>query len=70
MSEQVKISNPIKIQDDSDSRVAFDLMQFVANAEREKDMMGESNPRDYYLTLYQQCLRVVKGKSPFAQTDQ
>jgi hypothetical protein len=40
-------------------QVAFDLM--CAIAEEDGKQFGKPDPRTYYFTLYQQCLKVVSG---------
>jgi hypothetical protein len=44
---------------DSKERVALDLTFRIAHTEPDRKV--EPDPRRYYLTLYQQCLRVVNG---------
>lgn len=55
------MSDGVKNTDNSKERVAFDLMARIAEAER---VLGineakKSNPREYYLKLYNQCHQVV-----------
>lgn len=64
MSNDLKVSGPIEIQDNSAERVAFDLMSRIAYAE-DGNQKQESSPRDYYLELYHQCLKTVKGNTSF-----
>ena len=47
------------LQVDSKYQVAFDLM--CAIAEEDGKQFGKPDPRTYYFTLYQQCLKVVSG---------
>lgn len=56
MSESVKVSNPISIKDDSPYRVAYDLMSDITHGE---SLDVKQNYREYLLTLYSQCLKVV-----------
>jgi hypothetical protein len=42
---------------DSRYRVAFDLMQTIANSE--SDRQKKPDPRTYYLTLYYQCVKAT-----------
>lgn len=51
MSEQ-------SVREDSRYRVAFDLMQTIANSES-KDKVGKPDPRTYYLKLYYQCMQAT-----------
>ena len=64
MSNDLKVSGPIEVKDNSAERVAFDLMARIAFAEdgSQKEL---SNPRDYYLELYYQCLKTVKGRDSY-----
>lgn len=59
-------------KDNTECRVAFDLMMIIAESEYPRNNFSEkpNDPRDYYFTLYHQCLNVAQGKSPFAQDDQ
>lgn len=57
-------------KDNTECRVAFDLMMLISSKEYPSDNDKPNDPRDYYLTLYRQCLNVAQGKSPFAQDDQ
>lgn len=61
MSDNITVSRPIEIKDNSVERVAFDLMTRIAEAEKilGKDEGKKSNPREYYLKLYNQCHKVV-----------
>lgn len=53
MVDTVKVSN---IPDSgSGQRVAFDLMERIANAEYRESNMPPENPRQYYLALYAEC---------------
>lgn len=62
MSEKMEIKNPIEIKDNSVERVAFDLMEKIAQAEHAKqDNFREPNSREYYLKLYKQCHKIVSG---------
>ena len=61
MSDSITLSRPIEIKDKSVERVAFDLMEKISNAEKihKKDSEKQTNPREYYLKLYNQCLKVT-----------
>ncbi len=48
---------------DSKERVAFDLMREIFSYESESERV-QPDPRTYFLTLYQQCLKIVRGQSP------
>jgi hypothetical protein len=45
---------------DSKHRVAFDLMSLIAQRESEDERL-KNEPRNYYLTLFHQCYKVVNG---------
>ena len=43
--------------------VAWELMSKIAEAEHAKHIKEKTEtPREYYLTLYSQCLKVVSGE--------
>lgn len=43
--------------------IALDLMTKIAEAEHAKKIKEKTDtPREYYLTLYSQCLKVVSGE--------
>lgn len=65
MSQTTKIENPITIKDNTDARVAFDLMTCITQSE---DSLG-NDPRAYYLTLYRQCLKAVVRKGDFSDIE-
>lgn len=67
MSNDLKVSGPIEVKDNSAERVAFDLMSVIAHKENpvrgdQCRAMKDSN-RLYYLNLYKECLNVVQGYS-------
>lgn len=55
------------IASDSPERIAVDLMMTISQAEKEATEKGNylgmpyQPYRDYYLSLYQECLNKVKG---------
>ncbi|MBF7691121.1 hypothetical protein [Acinetobacter pollinis] len=65
MSDKTEIANPIKIQDNSVERIAFELMEKIANSESSyyEDGVGKPNSREYYLKLYNQCHKVVYSRA-------
>lgn len=63
MSDSLKISGPITVKSDDKHRVAFDLMREIASFETGISNR-EKNPREYYLELYNECLKVVSGYKP------
>ena len=54
-----KIAGPVRIHSDSKERVAFELMERVANFE-------ETKPKDkkYWLGLYREALHAVQDLAP------
>lgn len=61
MSDSITVSRPIEIKDKSVERVAYDLMEKIAYSEskRENGEFLKPNSREYYLKLYNQCLKVT-----------
>lgn len=63
MSNDLKVSGPIEVKDNSAERVAYDLMSLIANNENSRTATcaaKEASKRLYYLTLYKECLSAVK----------
>jgi hypothetical protein len=56
-NQDVKVTNFPK--EESRHRVAFDLMNQIASYED----VPQDKAREYYLTLYRQCLGIVLGRS-------
>lgn len=65
MSDRTEITNAIKIQDNSVERIAFDLMERIANSESHYNESNcrKPNSREYYLKLYNQCHKVVYSRN-------
>ena len=63
MSDDITVSRPVEIKEKSVERVAFDLMEKISMAEKtySQDSEKKTNPREYYLKLYNQCLKVTSG---------
>jgi len=59
MADDVKINGPVEIQSDSKERVAFDLMNKIADY----DDTGNQNNKKYWLGLYLQCLKATNGST-------
>ena len=57
MADNITLSKPVEIKDNSVERVAFDLMEKIAYAESRKEAEDflKPNSREYYLKLYNQC---------------
>ena len=58
-TEDIRVTHPIEVKSDATARVAFDLMDHISR--REKPDEAQSKSRDYWLTLYVQCLRASQG---------
>jgi hypothetical protein len=52
-TQSFNLTTPLKF--DSRERVAYDLMQIIAHFEATP---SEADAREYYLTLYRQCLAI------------
>jgi len=59
MSDQTRITNPVEIKDNSCERVAFELMELIANEEYDRGTIRDTAPREYFLKLYAQCVGTV-----------
>lgn len=61
MADNISVSGPISIKDNSVERVALELMEKIASAERGSgdENYRKPNSREYYLKLYNQCHQVV-----------
>lgn len=64
MNQSIKLDSPITIKDNTDARVAFELMEKIEMAENDKEQ-----DREYYLTLYRQCLKAVVRKGDFSDIE-
>ena len=68
MTDKTQITNPIEIKDNSKERVAFDLMEKIANYERGsganlvQEVVTKQRSREYWLRLYNQCYKVIDYK--------
>lgn len=60
-TEDIRVTNPVEVQNDAKARVAFDLMVHISRSE--KGVSKEQATRDYWLTLYMQCWRAANGSS-------
>jgi hypothetical protein len=59
-NESVSVSGPISVRSDAKERVAFDLMEHIGNQCFDSDQAAQKT-KDYWLKLYQQCLKATKG---------
>lgn len=53
MADDLKVSGPVTVKNDSAERVAYDMMLHIAGYEQGNP---EKSKREYWLKLYQQCL--------------
>ena len=60
-TEDMRITQPVEIKTDSEARVAYDLMLYIANREQITDEQKKS--RDHWLKLYLQCRRASREAS-------
>lgn len=61
MADQISVSGPITVQPDSAARVAYDLMIQISNWESADD--GKKKTREYWLTLFHQCILANRSNS-------
>lgn len=59
-ADNIQIKGPVSIDSDSKYRVAYDLMQQIAQHEE----IDKQSPRRYWLDLYYQCLNVTNHGTP------
>ena len=57
-TEDIRVTQPVEIKSDSEARVAYDLMLFIAGREKIDDTQKSS--RDHWLKLYLQCRRATR----------
>jgi len=62
MSENINISSPVKVVSDSKEAVAFELMKHISSFEGKSE--DEMSKREYWLTLYHQSIKAVRGQAP------
>lgn len=68
MTEKTQIANPIEIKDNPKERIAFELMEKIANYERGSgaglvsEVVAKQRSRDYWFKLYNQSYKVVNNK--------
>ena len=58
-TEDIRITQPVEVKSDAAARVAFDLMDHISRREKPDDTQTRS--REYWLTLYLQCLKAARG---------
>ena len=59
MSDSTSISGAVKISHDSAARVALDLMERIST--RENPTREQQASREYWLTLFHQCMKAASG---------
>jgi len=57
-----RISSVVTTSPDSSERVAYDLMQHIATATFKQGDHGKRG-EEYWLTLYQRCLKATRSNS-------
>ena len=60
-TEDIRVTQPVEIKTDSEARVAYDLMIFIAS--REHATEEQRKTRDHWLKLYLQCRRAAREAS-------
>ncbi len=58
-TEAISVSGPIEVKSNSPERVAYELMKLIAIEENAGDQ--DKSKREYWLTLYRQCLKATSG---------
>lgn len=58
MADQVQVTGPVHLADNSKERVAYELMIRISNSD-------DTKPKDekYWLTLYRKCWKATQGWS-------
>lgn len=56
--DHVSIDSPVKLENDSKARVAFDLMEKIATRTADDN---QKKSKEYWLTLYRQCYKAANG---------
>ena len=64
MSDDLKVSGPIEIKDNSAEHVAFELMKLISDEENPSQgddcAQKKASNRLYYLKLYSECISTVR----------
>ncbi|HIJ77657.1 MAG TPA: hypothetical protein HPP81_13220 [Deltaproteobacteria bacterium] len=58
--EKVRVLGPVEVASDSKERVAYELMNQIANFEMDGQGEARKTPR-YWLSLYRKCHKAVHG---------
>lgn len=62
MSDDVRITSPVSVENNTKEQVALELAKHIARrASNEPE--AEKRDRQYYLKLYAQCLKATSGNS-------
>ncbi|MDD2310440.1 MAG: hypothetical protein PHH91_12735 [Desulfuromonadaceae bacterium] len=56
--DHVQIDSPVKLENDSKARVAFDLMEKIALKTADDN---QKKSKEYWLSLYRQCYKAADG---------
>lgn len=73
MTDKVVLNGPLELKNNSEARVAYELMVLIANKEvgftmaQNKNVADEQKSRDYWLKLYSQCHSVARGNEHVPQ---
>ncbi|MEN8266497.1 hypothetical protein ABFP00_05740 [Acinetobacter baumannii] len=73
MTDKVVLSGPLELKNNSEARVAYELMVLIANKEigftmaQNKNVAEEQKSRNYWLKLYSKCLSVARGNEHVSQ---
>ena len=60
-TEDIRVTQPVEIKSESEARVAYDLMLYIASKEQITEEQKRS--RDHWLKLYLQCRRASREAS-------
>lgn len=60
-TEDIRVTQPVEIKSESEARVAYDLMLYIAA--REQITEEQKRSRDHWLKLYLQCRRASREAS-------
>jgi hypothetical protein len=60
-TEDIRVTQPVEIKSESEARVAYDLMLYIAA--REEITEEQNRSRDHWLKLYLQCRRASREAS-------
>ena len=58
-TEDIRVTQPVEIQNYAKARVALELMDRISRVEQ--GVAPEQKTREYWLTLYRQCWKAANG---------